>query len=113
VSGVTVRLISDAGAAPRGTSTKAAADDCEPLQVAACTKLTIITGEGASEVISHPAPVFWMRTVRCCWPGWRSRAHGKLDGGAGRRLRLLELQVLATINWITPADLRLSSYVLG
>jgi hypothetical protein len=27
--------------------------------LAACTKLTI-TGEGASEVISHPAPVFWI-----------------------------------------------------
>jgi hypothetical protein len=26
--------------------------------VATCTKLTI-TGEGASDVISHPAPVFW------------------------------------------------------
>jgi hypothetical protein len=29
--------------------------------LAACTKLTI-TGEGASEVISHPAPVFWIHS---------------------------------------------------
>jgi hypothetical protein len=29
--------------------------------VAACTRLTI-TGEGASEVISHPAPVFWIHS---------------------------------------------------
>ena len=51
--------------------------------LAACTKLTI-TGEGASEVMSHPAPVFWTQS-RYCWPVLRSRARGKPGGGAGQR----------------------------
>src|SRR5689334_13741740 len=53
--------------------------------LAACTKLTI-TGEGASDVMSHPAPVFC--TARYCWPVLRSRARGKLDGGVVQRLWL-------------------------
>ena len=62
---------------------------------AACTKLTI-SGEGASEVISHPAPVFWIhmpvllarlaiQSARKI--GWRRGAKAPKDGDVGMRVR--------------------------